>query len=120
MKSDGTMSGAGIVASILLVLAVLFGGAWIVQGNDFFMYKYFAPKYADAQRETYEHSRNKVQGDVMTLRDYQMQYTRASDETKPVLRGTILKASNDMNLDLLPEDLREWVNGLRKEQLGGK
>jgi hypothetical protein len=49
------LAGLGIFVALML-----FG--WLIQGNDFFMYKVFAPKYEKARRETYEQTKVSLNG----------------------------------------------------------
>lgn len=48
------MKASGIFGLVVVGFVGLFGLTWLVQGNDFFLYKTFAPKYADVQREVFE------------------------------------------------------------------
>ncbi|MFH1192660.1 MAG: hypothetical protein V1655_04270 [bacterium] len=74
--------GIGIVLGILIIL---FGMMWIVQGNDFFLYKVFAPKYEDVRRETFEHSRAFRQGTIQELEKMALDYNKASDPEKDAM-----------------------------------
>ena len=48
MKLFGTIL-AGVLAFILFIVLML-GLGWIATGNDFFLYKYFAPKQEAVRR----------------------------------------------------------------------
>jgi hypothetical protein len=106
----------GLIACGLLAFAVLIGIAWGVQGNDFFMYRVFAPKYESARRETFEQSKAFNQGMIQELQDMQFEYVKASPEHKDALASIILHRAADYDEAKLPADLRSFVSGLRRER----
>lgn len=110
----------GIVMVVILVIAALLGLTWIVQGNDFFLYKTFAPKYEDARRETFEHSKAYIQGTVQELQNMQFEYVKAEEKHKDALASLILRRATNIDAQELPVDLRSFIEELRREQLGTK
>lgn len=100
----------------IAVIVVILGLGWIAQGNDFFMYKVFAPKYANVQRETFTHTNSYTQGTIQNLRSEQSRYVTEKDPAaKEALRQVILHEVADFDIDILPLDLRRFVEGLRSE-----
>ncbi len=59
--------------SFLALLGLLALG-WLVQGNDFFMYKFFAPRQEAVRRQVFETSRAFNQGMVQELQNMQFEY----------------------------------------------
>lgn len=106
----------GMIAAVLLLIAALFGMAWLVQGNEFFLQKYFAPKYEDVRRETFEHSKAYNQGMVQELQNMQFEYIKAKPEHKDALSSIILHRVADYDVEKLPEDLRDFVQQLKRER----
>jgi hypothetical protein len=70
------MSTRGIVATVVLSIMGILALTWIVQGNDFFMYKVFAPEYEKVRRQTFEETKSYRQGMTQELEN--MQVVRSS------------------------------------------
>ena len=103
----------GLILFIVLCSAISFAAT----GTDLFFYKFFAPKYEDARRETFEHSKAYNQGMIQELQDMQFQYEQASPEHKSALASIILHRAADYDEDKLPSDLRSFIQSLKQ---GGK
>ncbi len=110
--------GAGIV---LMALAVIMGLGWVVQGNDFFMYKWFAPKYEQTRREIFEQTKSYNQGMIQELQNMQFDYVKAtSQEQKDSLTDVILHRTADYDLAKMPPDLRQFVEKLRQDRMNAR
>ena len=103
---------AGIAGFILLL-----GLVWIVQGNDFFMYKFFAPKYANVQREVFENTQSYVEGKRQDLVAYRLQYLQAkSDTERAALKATIVMMYANFDESKLQQpELREFLKQMKYE-----
>lgn len=108
----------GIGVGILAILGFLALG-WVIQGNNFFLYKAFAPKYEQVRRETFEQSKAFNQGMIQELQNMQFEYVRANDEQKTALADIILHrvADFDLNQPQVPTDLRTFVAELKQKRL---
>lgn len=106
----------GGIAAVVLLIAALFGLTWLVQGNEFFLQKYFAPKMEDVRRETFEHSKAFNQGMVQELQNMQFEYVKADEKHKDALASIILHRVADYDLEKLPADLRDFVQQLKRER----
>jgi len=104
------------ILSIVSCLAVIFAIVWVVQGNDFFLYKVFAPQYEQVRRDTFEQSKAYNQGMIQELRSMQFQYEQAGPEHKAALASIILHRMADYDVNKLPPDLYQFVNSLRSVQ----
>jgi hypothetical protein len=116
-QGDNTMK---YVLAVIGVLAGLLGLTWIFQGNDFFLYKAFAPKYEQVRRETFEQSRAFNQGMVQELQNMQFDYAKEKDaNTKAALASIILHRASGYNLDdpIVPADLRSFISQLKRERV---
>lgn len=102
-----------IGAAIGVILLIL-GLAWIFQGNDFFMYKFFAPKYEEVRREVFENTPSYKWGMIQELQNMQFKYEQATPEQKEALKAIILQRANQYGIDRLPSDLHAFVSGLKK------
>lgn len=101
----------GIVGAMVALLAL----TWAAQGNDFFLYKVFAPEYEQVRRETFEESKAYRQGMVQELQNMRFEYVRADPEHKAALAAIILHRAADFPAEVMPPDLRAFVSGLRGE-----
>jgi hypothetical protein len=108
------------IAGVLLFLGLVFGIGWAVQGNQFFMYKVFAPKEAAVQREVFEQSKSYNEGKLQELRKAQLDYAKAATpEQKLAIGSYALHQVAGYDESRLPEDLKQFVQQLRVEQAGG-
>jgi hypothetical protein len=104
---------------IISILVFLFGGiacAWIIQGNDFFMYKVFAPQYENVRRETFENTKSYNEGMAQELRRYQLEYIKANPEQKKAIRSIVLHQYAGYENERLPNDLYQFMNELKTEE----
>ena len=78
------------VSVVLGVLVALLAVVWLVEGNDFFLYKVFAPRREVVRREVFEQSKAYRQGMVMELQAMQAEYVKATPEQQKSLASIIL------------------------------
>jgi hypothetical protein len=110
--SDGMKTwfvGLGVVVGVLAL-------TWVIQGNDFFLYRTFAPKYEATRRETFEQSKAYRQGMVQELQNMQFEYVKASSDSKAALASIILHRAADVDETTLPADLRQFLRQLKAEK----
>ena len=105
-----------IVGGVVLATALLFGLPWAFTGNSLALFRYFAPKYEQARRETFEQSKAYRQGMIQELQNMQFQYEQASPDHRAALRSVILHRVADVPDDALTGDLRAFVAQLRSER----
>lgn len=101
------------VIAVCVLLAILALG-WVLQGNDFFMYKYFAPKIVQVQRETFEESKPYNQGMIQDLRKAQQEYAQADEKGKDALCSIMLHRFADYPEDKMAPDLQSFMDELRQ------
>ncbi len=101
----------GAVVIILLALVL----DWAIMGNQFFLYKAFAPKMEQARRETFEQSKAYNDGMIQELRSMQFDYVNADDAHKIALKSIILHRIAGFPEEHIPTDLRQFVEELKKE-----
>lgn len=106
---------AGIVIGVVIVIIVL---AWIFQGNDFFLYKAFAPKYEQTRHDVFKNSQAYTDGKVQELQQYMLDYKKAETSAghKAALKTVIIRESAKIDWKYLPNDLQVFINGLKAEQ----
>lgn len=96
----------------------LFLVTWAFQGNDFLLFKVFAPKQEQVRREVFEQSKAYNQGMVQELQNMQLQYVQADSVHKDAIASIILQRTADYDLTKLPSDLRSFVQKLKDDRLG--
>ena len=109
----GIATGIGVLVAILAL-------SWVLMGNEFFLYKYFAPKQEAVRRQVFEQSRAFNQGMVQELQNKQFDYAKTTDPAaKAALASVILHRASGYNLDdpIVPADLRGFITKLKQEQL---
>ncbi len=102
--------------SLFAVLLLVCGLGWLAEGNQFFLYRYFAPRYEDTRREVFEHSKAYRQGMVQELQNMQFQYARAGKTQREALASIILHRAADVDESAMPADLVIFVANLRRER----
>lgn len=100
-------------AVVLGALAGVVALTWVAQGNEFFLYKVFAPAKEQVRRETFEQSKAYRQGMVQELQNMQLEYTRGNAEQKAALRGVILHRAANVDPSALTPDLLLFIGSLR-------
>jgi len=108
--------GIGLLA-ILGILAF----TWIIMGNDFFLYKVFAPQREEVRRQVFEETKSYNQGMIQELQNMQFQYVATKDSSaKASLASIILQRAADYPEDRLPADLRSFIQKLKDERTGSR
>ena len=102
-----------IVGGAVLAVVLLVGLPWVFVGNDFFLYRYFAPKQEAVRRQVFENTKSYRQGMVQELQNMQFQYEQAAEAQKPGLRSIILHRAADVPPDALTPDLVAFLARLR-------
>ena len=108
----------GIAAGVGALVAIL-ALSWVFMGNEFFLYKYFAPKQEAVRRQVFEQSRAFNQGMVQELQNMQFEYVKEKDpDAKAALASVILHRTSGYNMDdpIVPPDLRQFVVQLKQER----
>jgi len=121
--SEGGVPVGKIIGIIVLFLVVAMGLGWFVQGNDFFMYKYWGPKQEAVRRQVFEQTRSFNQGMVQELENMEADYLKTKDpEAKTALASIILHRASGYNLEdsAVPADLRSFISKLKQERMDAR
>jgi hypothetical protein len=108
----GFLKGLGVVVGCLVVV---FGFVWLAQGNDFFMYKVFAPAKANVEREVFENSDSFVRGTNADIQAYYLEYVKADPEHKAAIKAVVLEKTAKFPEEQMSETVRRFVHQLRAE-----
>jgi hypothetical protein len=106
----------GIIVTALFVCVVLLGLGWAVEGNNFFIYQYFAPREEAVRRDVFEQSKAYRQGMVQELDNMHVAYIGADAEHKSALASIILHRAADADESTMPSDLRSFIHELKRER----
>ena len=105
---------AGLVILVVFGIIILsMGLGWLVQGNDFFMFKFWAPKYENVNRQIFENTMSYTQGMAQDLSNAKMQYVQATPDQKAGLASIIVHRFADYDVSKLPPDLQDFLQSLR-------
>ncbi|MDO8582637.1 MAG: hypothetical protein Q7R63_01455 [bacterium] len=104
------------VAAFAAFIVLMLGLGWLAQGNDFFMYKFFAPKQEAVRREVFEESKAFNQGMIQELQNMQFEYMKAGEKEKDALASIILHRAADYDESKMPADLRDFIRDLKRER----
>ena len=111
MKDFMKLAGAFLGSAVVVLIFV-----WMMQGNDFFLYRVFAPKYEQTRREVFEQSKAFNQGMAQEIDAMYLEYQKAPPEHKAALRSVILHRAADYDVERLPPHLRQFINDLRSHK----
>jgi hypothetical protein len=99
--------------AIFTTLGVILALTWILQGQDFFLYKFFAPRYEAARRETFEESKSYNDGMQQDLRRMQGEYIKATPAQQEALASVIIHQFAAYDERKLSPDLRTFLDSLK-------
>ena len=108
-----TLIGVGM---FFMIIALLLGVTWLVQGNEFFLAKVFAPREEALRRQTFEQSKAYTEGMAQDLRRQQLEYIKATPDQKQALASVILHEYASIDQTTLPADLRQFLNEIKQSQ----
>ena len=107
-----------IVLCVLAFVAVVFGLGFLAQGQDFVLYKFFAPRYEGVRRQAFEQTKSYNQGYIQELQNMQFEYVKADKEHQQALADIILHRAADFPAEKLPPDLAAFIAKLRNDRIG--
>lgn len=97
----------------IALFVVILGLTWLVQGNGWFMYKVFAPKYEQVRRETYEQTKSYKQGLIQRLDNLCLQVAKADEGHKSMINDTIRQEFAEWDIADVPAYLQQCLNAAR-------
>lgn len=106
------------ILGFLGFVVVILGLSWVATGNDFFLYKYFAPRQEQVRRQVFEQSRSFNQGMIQELENMEFEYEKTTDpNAKQALADIIWHRASGYNLDDpdVPQSLRTFIYKLKGE-----
>lgn len=92
------------VGIVVTALIVLLGLSWVFTGNDFFLYKFFAPKQENVRREVFTNTQSYRQGKIQNIAQECFAFHSATELQKPALAAEIRNEAETIDLSYLPSD----------------
>lgn len=106
------------LAMCLAVVVIVLGLSWVATGNDFFLYRYFAPKQEAVRRDVFKQSQSYNDGMATQLSDMQRQYVTTPDtNAKLILLSTIYHRYASYDASMLPPDLQTFLASVTRYEL---
>jgi hypothetical protein len=102
-----------IVLVVAGVIVFCLGMDWVVMGHQFFLYKFFAPRQAEVERQVYEHTKSYRQGSIQRLGTLCTQVAEAGDGHKSMINGMIKQEFEEWDMDSVPAHLQGCLTTAR-------
>lgn len=100
-----------LIGLAVLVTFYIFG--FLATGGDLAIYRFWAPKQANAEREVFENTQGYVEGKVEYINKLRLDYESSTGVQKEALRRTILTEASTVNNNKLPYDLQVFISQLK-------
>lgn len=97
----------------VLVIVAVIGAIISASFVSFGLYRYFAPREAEVQREVFENTKGYNDGMIRDLENLQMEYQHADKTQKEAMKAVILHRFSVYDKSRLPIDLRKFYDDLR-------
>lgn len=112
--ADGWFTPGRVLALLCAALLGIYGIGWIVTAGDFWMYKFWAPKQANVERQVFENTQSYVDGKITYLDQLQREYYANQDpDYRRILRDVIVREADMIDANKLPVDLRAFVEDVK-------
>lgn len=98
------------------IFALTAGCGWLAEGNDFLLFKFFAPRREAARREVYEQSKAYNDGMAQELRQAQIDWIKGDKDQRAAIGAVVLHRTAGYPMQNLPYDLVVWVGSLQPER----
>jgi hypothetical protein len=104
-----------IAFGAVLAMVLLYGLGFLATGGDLAIYRFWAPKQANAQREVFVNTNSYIQGKTDYLNRLRFEYVASKDaDQKASLRTLILSEAANVDNSKLPIDLQAFISTLKE------
>ena len=99
---------------LAIVCGVVGVGAltWGIAYHNLLFTAFFAPKYENVRRNTFEQSKSFRDGSIQELENMRFEYIKASPEHKKALADIIRHRAVEVPADAMPTDLQSFISNL--------
>ena len=102
------------IGTIIGIFLAIFLLGWAIQGNGFFMYKFFAPRYEDVRRNVFENTQSYVEGSRQEILKYKLEYDRAkTQEEKTAIKFIIVQRFSNIDESKFAPEIRDFVKQMK-------
>jgi hypothetical protein len=108
---DSEIKGAGLVVGALVLGGIIAG--WLFYANSIAQKEVLGVADANADRKVFEQSKSFKTGMIREIQDHMLEYGKANDSQKAMLRTVILHKAAEIDEKQLPEDLQKFLKDLR-------
>lgn len=98
--------------TVLGIFIIVYIGGFFILGSNFFIYKFWAPKYRNVQREVFEQTQSYVQGKNTYISRLRLQYESTEEGQREALRRMILSEAETISRENLTPGNRSFINSL--------
>ena len=97
-----------------VVVGIAGAGAigWGLTYHELIFTSFFAPKFENVRRNTFEQSKSFRTGAVQELQNMQFEYIKAAPEHKKALADVIRHRALEVPADAMPTDLQSFISNL--------
>jgi hypothetical protein len=107
---------AAVIGVVLAFFAVTTALGFLIQGQSFILYKYFAPKEEAVRTQIYRQNQSYQDGTVNDLTKLQIEYAGAtSPEQKMILADAVIHKSATYT-GPMPYELKVFITKIRSER----
>lgn len=85
---------------------------WGLAYHDLLFTAFFAPKYEQVRRNTFEQSKSFRSGAVQELQNMEFEYIKADPEHKKALADIIRHRATEIPEDAMPTNLQSFISNL--------
>jgi hypothetical protein len=97
----------------LFCLVALYALGFAATGGNLAIYRFWAPKQADAERVVFQNTQSFVQGKAEFINQLRLAYETADGAQKEALRQSILTEASTVDNSKLPVDEQIFIRSLR-------
>ena len=94
-------------------ILALGGLTWGLTYHELIFTSFFAPKFENVRRQTFEQSKSFRDGSIQELQNMQFEYIKADPAHKKALADVIRHRATEIPADALPQDLYNFIQGLK-------
>jgi hypothetical protein len=103
-----------VLGCFVVLLVFCLGMDWVVAGQNFFLYKFFAPRQAEVERQVYEHCKQLTpiltkqyrQGNIQRLGTLCLQVSQTDDGHKGMINDIIQQEFQEWDMSDVPAHLQ--------------
>ena len=103
-----------LAIGFLTLVVLIYALSFLMTGGNLAIYKFWAPKQREAERQVFRHDRSFVDGMAITIGKQMDEYVNSDESHKLALRMRILDESRQIDNDELPIDEQTFITQLKE------